>query len=479
MTVDRDLKPARAALKAKDFKRAETIANAVLEANPKAHKAYHILSLSAREQNDWGRAESTIQSALDIAPDDPETLNSYGNILSITMRGPEAQVQYSRALKRAPNYLSPALALGQLLLREKNPIEAAEVFRAALQHNPKHSGLMIGLFYALKEAEQIEQAQALLQQLPPSPDLFLARGELANLLDQKPVAETNFIQGLGHGPIAGQSFRQLIALTHRYDGVEAAAARINEIIAASPEQGGFYLAATDILSDLGQMEAAFGWLDQCVKKFGNQAEISLLRVKMLIEAGEGAAAFEISEAILKERKGDLAVMSLFVKAALMTERFDLALQASKAAQIRQRNNQFWIAIEALALRGLGQEALYNALYNYDAIQLMNFDRPPEYNIQPDFINALKAACEERLGHENSYYGGVLGSALREGTSMQSVSFGEPPFKVPNMGADFHIKPQAGQLLIYPSYMWFGSEAPNIKTRDDNMTLLLSSLVVPR
>jgi len=556
MSVEHDLTPAREALQAKDYETAESIAKSVLENNPKAHKAYHILSLSAREQNDWQRAESAIQSALEIAPADPETLNSYGNLLSMTMRGKAARQHYARALEDAPNYLPPALALGQLLLREKDPVEAIEVFRSALQHNPKHPGLMMGLFYALKEAEQIEAAQALLQQLPPSPDLFLARGQLADLLDQKPIAETNYIQGLGHGPIAGQSFRHLVELTARYDDGDAAASRMEKIIKTAPDQGGFYLSAADILSDMGKLHDAMEMLDRCVKKFGNQPEISSLRAKLLILSGDGAAAFEIAEAVLKERKGDLAVMSLFTKAALMTERFDLALQASKAAQIRQRYNQFWIGTEAIALRGLGQAEDYKALYNYDNVQIVTLETPPEYDVQSDFLVALKEACLERLEKGQSTISGPLKGGLRtrrdlrfaqsrvlqdyfqalgrplnayingvskvedsrlssrksEGYRLsevwsdklstqdyyenhvqpsawlnslfcidvdetpRAIKFGAPPFKVPKIESDFQIELKAGELAIYPSYMWWAM--PSIDTLSESSSLWLTSLIVP-
>lgn len=411
MTIEQQLTDAHAALKSKDYATADRLAKAVLDTDPAIHKAHHMLSISAREQNNWVGAEAHIKSALELVPNDAESLNSFGNILSVTSRGEEARAVYKSALDIAPNYLQPSLALGQLMLREKDPINAAEVFRAALVHHPKHPSLMMGLTYALKDAQQVDAASAMLSQMPPSPELALVRGQIAGMNNQRPVAEANFIQALNQGPISDQAFRNLIQITLINTDVKTAAARIEAVIAAAPEHGGFYLAGADMLSDMGQAQAGFALLDKCVAKFGVQPQITTMRAKLLIEAGDGASAFEMAETAIRALPGDLTVMTHLCRAALMTERYDLALQATKAAQQRQRNNQFWTAIEATALRGLGQTDLYRALYNYDFVQGFELQTPPEYNTQAEFLTQLKAACTERQSHGSH----PLGQSLRGGT----------------------------------------------------------------
>lgn len=542
-----DLTKAHDAYNAKDFAKADKIALEVLETNPSAHKAYQLLSMSARAQNNWAGAEDFIKKALVIDPDDAECLNSYGNILSLTSRGLEARKAYKDALAVAPNYVPPAVSLGQLMLREKDPIEAAEVFRAALTHTPNHRGLAMGLLFALKDAQQLEAAEAVLKQIPPGPDLALAAGQIAAMNKQTPVAEASFMAAMGHAPTADAGFRNLVQLSLISGDVDAAVARIEAVIKAAPETGGFYLSGADMLSDMGRPEGGFELLDACVAKFGNQPEIVSMRSKLLIEAGDGASAFELAEAAIRARPGDITTLSYIVRGGLMTERFDLALQAVKAAQDRQPNNQFWLACEATALRALGQDADYARLCDRDFISAYTLETPPEYDTQAEFLSLLKDALMARhpkgshpLGQSlrggtqttrdlrfaddrviqdffqalrapimdyidrmpaddthplfrrkaNSYrLTGAWSVALSgqgfhvnhvhpegwisssfyvevpEGTDTDSqkagsIKFGEPPFKVPHkggaMGYDHIIAPKAGQLVLFPSYVWHGT-----------------------
>ncbi|WP_371396947.1 putative 2OG-Fe(II) oxygenase [Fretibacter rubidus] len=543
MSIHPDLQKAHAALNAKDYTTADILARGVLETNPKAHKAYQILSVSAKGQNNWAGAEEAIKAALDIEPNDAECLNSYGNILYQTGRGLEARSALGKALDIAPNYVVPAVTLGQLLLREKDPIEAAELFRAALVHAPGHPSLTMGLLFALKDAQQVEAATALMSQIPPSPETALVRGQIAAMNKQKPVAEANFIAAINHPPTSDMGFRNLVQLGLINQNADAAAARIAEIIKSAPDVGGFYLSGADMLSDMGRRDEGLALLDQCVAKFGVQTEITTMRAKLLIEAGDGASAFELAEAALRERPGDLTIMAHFTRSALMTERFDLALQATKAAQQRQQNNQFWTAIEATALRGLKQDEAFRRLYNYDFVTPYDLETPPEYTTQSEFLSKLT----EELAVRQSEGGHPLGQSLRGGTQTTQdlrfadsrviqdffqalsapimdyinrmpedaehplfrrktkgyrltgawsvrlsgqgfhvnhihpegwissafyvqvpkgtdtrkdkagwIKFGEPPFAVPGMSYDHAVGPKAGQLVLFPSYMWHGT-----------------------
>ena len=421
MSIHPDLQKAHTALNAKDYQTADTLARYVLKAEPTAHKAYQILSVSAKAQNNWAEAEKAIKAALDIEPNDAECLNSFGHILYQTGRGWEARTVLRRALDIAPNYIMPALTLGQLLLREKDPIEAAEVFRAALAHAPGHPHLTIGLLFALKDAQQVDAATSLMAQIPQSPETALVRGQIAAMNKQKPVAEANFIAAINHQPTSDMGFRNLVQVTLINQDVDAAAARIAEIVKAAPDVGGFYLSGADMLSDMGRRDDGLALLDQCVAKFGSQTDITTMRAKLLIEAGDGASAFELAESALRERPGDLTIMSHFTRAALMTQRFDLALQATKAAQKRQQNNQFWTAIEATALRGLKQDDAFYHLYDYAFVSPYMLETPPEYNTQSEFLSLLT----DEVSARQSEGGQPLGQSLRGGTqTTQDLRFAD-------------------------------------------------------
>ncbi len=413
MTVEDRLKAAHTAYKNKDYSGVITEANAALELEPSAHKAHHIMAIAARDQNDWPRALTAIEAALKIEPRDAECLNTYGNLLAPLNREFEAIAAYKASLDIAPNYVQPAIALGQLYLFQKNPIQAADVFQTALSHNAEHTVLLKGLLYALKDAQQFEVASDLLAKLPPSPDIALAAGQIAKARRQTPVAEANFLRALSHPPSSLSAFKNLVQMRwkDRGDGEEVAASLIHTFVNDNPEAGPFYLFGAELLSEMGHAQAALDLIDRAETKFGEVTETQSVRAKVLIESGRGSAAFECSNKALQSRPGDLSIMAGYIRSALMVGEGELALQASKAAQQRQPKNQFWIATEATALRVIGRDDDYARLYNYDFVKAYDIAPPPEYNTQAEFLNQLKNALMQRHIHKAH----PLGQSLRGGT----------------------------------------------------------------
>ncbi len=407
----------------KDFEGAITGAKAALVLDPSAHKAHQIIALASRERGDWAGAQTAVESALAIAPRDAECLNTYGNILAVTNQKHEAIEAYKSALGIAKNYLQPAVALGQLYLQEKNPTQAADVFQTALAHAPDHPLLMRGLVYALKDAQQYELASKLLSKLPASEDLAIVRGQVAIARAQKPVAERHFVRALAHAPSSVTAFRNLVQMRWTADDAgdseedgesvahNSAAELIQTFITDNPDAGVFYLTGAELLSEMGRNDEALKLIARATDKFGALAEIDNVEAKVLVEAGQGEKAFDVASKTLQAMPGNLSVMAGYARAALMSGKADLALEASRAAQERQPNNQFWIAAEATALRALGRTDEYRRLYNYDLVQPFTLDPPPEYNDQADFLKKLKAALMARHTHKSF----PLGQSLRGGT----------------------------------------------------------------
>lgn len=404
---------AHQAYKDKDFPKAIAEAKAALGVDPSAHKAYQIIAMASRDQGDWVGAVSAIEAALKIAPRDAECLNTYGNLLAPMSRDFDAIKAYKSALEIAPNYLQPAIALGQLYLSQKNPIQAADVFQNALSHHADHPILLKGLLYALKDAQQFEIASNLLAKIPPSPDTALTAGQIAIAQRQKPVAEANFVRALSHPPSSLPAFKNLVQMrwVDKDGGEDGATQLINNFVNDNPEAGAFYLYGAELLSEMGQEDAALDLIDRAEAKFGVITDTLFVRSKVLVEAGQGAAAFELANKALQSRAGDLSIMAQFSRAALMVGESDLALQAARAAQQRQPKNQFWIATEATALRALGQDDAYRRLYNYDLVKAYELQPPAEYNTSSEFLEKLKQALMDRHIHQAH----PLGQSLRGGT----------------------------------------------------------------
>lgn len=410
MTSARDLQNAHEAYQSGDLDQADTIIATVLESEPGLAKAFQLKTLVALKRGDIQTADQAINEAVKLAPDDAEILNTHGNVLKYTGRILQAVQAYKESLKIAPNYLMAAQNLGELYLMEKDPVQAAAVFETALTHHQNHPVMMQGLLYALKDAQQNEPAMALLSQMPQSPALALSAGQLLAANDQSSQARNAFLQALSHAPSAIMAFRNLIQIAWLQGGLDAGRAELDTLIQNSPDTGFLYTHGADLLAEMGDLNHAGALLDACEKKFGPQAEISLERAKLCIRSNTGAEAFKHAEAALKLRPGDPAILAEFARAALMTEQYTIALEASRHMQTRAPNQQFWLAIEATALRGMGQD--HTRLYDYARfVKAYDLDPPPEYDTLSDFLSQLKADLNER--HKTKFH--PIAQSLRGGT----------------------------------------------------------------
>ena len=410
MSVRNDLEAAHTAFQSGDLRAADTLCAEILKSAPNTAKAYQLRALIALKGNDILAAETHIKAALKIAPDDSECLNTYGNILKGLGRLDHAIAAYRKSLDVAPNYIQAAQHLGELYLIAKDPIKAGNVFEGALSHYPDNNTMQLGLLYALKDAQRTETAMQVLAELPQGPETALTAGQLLASEGRKTEAERAFRTALSHPPSASMAYTNLVQIIWLRDGYGAAVETIQTLIKTVPEAGFLYIVGADLLSQMDDNDAAQALLDQCEAKFGPQPDIDLARANSFIAQNRGEEAFALVNRALTARPGDIGLMPTFARAALMTKRFDLALDAAKNVQKFRPNDQFWIAIEATALRGLGRD--HHRLYNYENfVRPYDLEAPPEYRDMDDFLGQLKTALMERQNNQHH----PIGQSLRQGT----------------------------------------------------------------
>lgn len=410
MTAQRDLAQAHAAFQSGDLVKAEALITAVLKDNPDMAKAHQLRALIARKANDQAAAEVHIKKALSLVPNDAECLNTYGNILRATGRTLEAINAYKQSLSAVPNYLQALQSLGELYLIEKDPLAAADVFRSGLGHFKDHPVLMRGLLFALKDSQQIDAAMDLIKQIPNAPDLALPAGQLFAMQGQYVQAGAAFRQALAHPQTALLAYRNLVQNSWMTNGYEAAEATIEQVISAAPNAGFAYIQGSDLLVDMGHAPEAMMLLDRCEAKFGPQSDIDVARANIAIERGEAEAALHLSEAALSKTPGAPRVMASYVRACLMNGEFSKALETARNVLTFVPHNQFWIGVEATALRGLGEN--YQRLYDYSKfVKAYDLEAPAEYGDIAEFLTQLKSALEARHDSQNH----PMGQSLRQGT----------------------------------------------------------------
>ena len=421
MSAQTHLAAAYQAMKAKEYEAAITAASAAVEADPDSHKGYQLIAAASRLLGQPKNALIAIEKALEIAPRDAESLSSYGHILLQQGRTFEAIAALKSSLEIAPNFPQPAIALGQLYLRGKNPVQAADVFQEALAHSPEHPMLLRGLLFSLKDAQQFTSANALLAKLPGAPDVALTAGQVALGLRQKPVAEANFLRALSHPPASSLAFRALAQMQYsdsqktQAEGAQAAAQMVHKFIDDNPDAAPFYLFGAEILSELEQADAALALVTRAESKFGEVSNTQYLKAKIYNAAGEGEKGFEAASQALKSRPGDISILAELAQSALMSGRAERALQACTGMRRVQPRNQFWIAMQAAALRALGQEEDHQALQDYGFVQSHDLPPPPEYDSRDNFLAQLKTALEKRHAGESR----TLGAVVQGGTQTSS------------------------------------------------------------
>lgn len=410
MTAQRDLAAAHQAFKAEQFAEAEALCVAIIEDNPDFGKAHQLLALIALKTRDLDKAHKAILEAARLTPGDAEIHNTRGNILKYKGQIKAAIGAYEESLKIAPNYIPASQNLGELYLHEKNPLKALSVFESALAHAPDHPVMMQGLLYALKDAQQTDAALGVLQKMPQSPAAALAAGQLFAANGQTFQAKNAFVQALSHPPTAAMAFRNLVQIAWMKDGIDAGRAEIDGMVKAAPKAGFLYTEGAELLAHMGDIDGGFALLAQSEEAFGAVPELDVAKAKLHIRRNDGEVAFALSESALKAQQGNPAFLPDYARAALMTGRFDVALDAAKHMQNMMPDNQFWIAIEATAKRGLGQD--YQSLYDYDRfVRPYDLDPPPEYDSLGDFLSQLKPALDER--HGSNHF--PLAQSLRGGT----------------------------------------------------------------
>jgi type IV pilus assembly protein PilF len=124
-------------------------ANVALSADSSYAPAYNVLGLVYMKLNEDKLARQNFERALDIGPNDPETLNNFGWFLC--QREPEqmdqAMKHFEAALKD-PLYSTPEMAntnAGTCELSRGNYRSSEEYFQKALMLKPKYSPALIGL----------------------------------------------------------------------------------------------------------------------------------------------------------------------------------------------------------------------------------------------------------------------------------------------------------------------------------------------
>jgi predicted Zn-dependent protease len=395
------------------FAEAETVLAPLLDGaeSANAHLALAALQLAAR---DWPRAVAVLESGLARHAHHTALLARHAALLWMTGHGAHFAQRLHAALAASPDDAALRLALASALANAGFADEGEAVLREGLQRRPHDATLNALLALRCAETDRPQEARAAIAQaLAVAPELPLVRENAAivALVDADADAALLHTAWLVAGRPLGQFAWALRVLALRLAGN----------------------AAWQALSDPSRV----------------------CRVAPLA-APEGYATIGDFNRVLAERLSERH--NLVAHPLVNSVRGGTQVEIHPAAESDPVIQAFLRAIQAPI-------ADYIAQMPQDTAHPLWQRKRAGFRLSGCWTVRLRGSAGRHVSHihpegwiSSAYYVDVPpeipASATREGW----LSFGRPPYPVPGLEALGHVRPEAGQLALFPSYQWHGVEA---------------------
>jgi predicted O-linked N-acetylglucosamine transferase (SPINDLY family) len=175
------------------------LAEMMLARNPQDARVLHIHGLVKFSLGDPAAATALLQRSLQVRPD-PSVLSDLGVTLRVQGHFAESEAAYRRALQLDPSLTQALGNLGNVLLDQHRPDEAATVLVEALQRAPDQTWLLRSLALSLMARGASDRAETLLRRAleidPADADAHETLGALLGPSGRPIEAETHHRAGL-------------------------------------------------------------------------------------------------------------------------------------------------------------------------------------------------------------------------------------------------------------------------------------------
>lgn len=456
---------------------AEQESRRLLAANERDSTAWSLLAMTLREQLRLPEAEQAYRRAIEVAPSRPQAYHNLGSVLSRMDRAEEALQALDRAqalgLSGLELVFNRGLALTQLLRLD----EAERAFEQAVAFNPLHGeaqvnlarvrfmrgdanfsrsiadaasgrsdpNLQILLSLVLRRAGDLARAESMLrdvmQRHGPSPEARAALAEVLLESAQLKEAETHALEAAGAHPNDARISDILVAILLSRGRAQDALPfiqRQRELHPLGQSWLAYQATAARMLGDPSYQELYD--YDRLVRTYDIEAPIGWSSMRelneALLQALDARHPFARHPLDQSLRNGSQTARSLLVES-------DRAIRSIlEIFQLPLQDYQQRIGADPkhpLTARNRGRAVITGAW----SVQL----RREGYHVNhvhPDgwISSAYYVAVPEEVRDENLMSGWL--------------KFGEPRFAVPGAGAEAVVQPRAGRLVLFPSYMWHGT-----------------------
>jgi Flp pilus assembly protein TadD len=483
-----------------------------LQMVPAARNARHNLALTLNELGRLPEAEAECRRVLLHHERDAEAWSLLGFILTNQKRLTEAEVAYRRALQLNPRYAVAHHNLGSLLIQTDRAEEALGALdRAQTLGTPDFEllfsrGRALTLLYRLDEAEDCFAKAVVVRQGHVEAQLNLARLRFMR-------ADPDFTRGLtaaiGSAPDDLKLQALLATVLFRAGQYPAAEARIRDVLKRTDPPPQFRALLAQVLFEAGRLAEAETEAMEAAAALPRDSETVEILVSILLSRGraEDAIPFihvqrsrepDVQSWIAYEATAARLLNRPIYKSLFNYERFVRTwrpeapagwssmqeLNAALVTALRARHRLISHPLDQ-SLRN-GSQTTRNLVADQDpAIQaiLRSFAEPlrmylSEIGDDPNhpFTKRNRGSASITEGwsvqlhrggfHVNhihprgwissSYYVEVPAEVNEPTLKSGWLKFGEPRYSVPGAVADHYVQPEAGLLVLFPSYMWHGT-----------------------
>ncbi len=396
------------------------------------------------ERGDTGAALAELESLARDFPDSPQLLVHLASSLHTEGRSEAAETLLVRALERWPAHPALHTQLARLRWQRGAGLEAMRHIEQAIERQPHEMHLRLVAADLLRQAGAGEQALGLLVrglELVPESAVFLtSAGALLEGMDRVGEARKYLREAQQRAPRSPAVRRNLVPALLRTGAAAEARAILDGLLAEFPDDQLLVAQRATALRLLGDPEYAQLYdYARLVKTFTLQpstafaslAEFNAAFARELLQLHRGLRhplEQSLRGGSQTERnlpRDNPVVAAFFSMLEAPIRAYLAALRPGDRAHPVDRRNR-----GAFRLSGSWSVQLQPGGYHIDHVHPRGWLSSAYYVALPDVSDA--------------------------GTRAGWIRFGEPGMRITGYHAEHFVRPEAGMLVLFPSYMWHGT-----------------------
>ena len=315
-----------------------------VELGPNQPQSLNNLGIAYFDTEDFEAAEQCYRRALALAPAYAEAYSNLGNVLRTTKRLEEAVAAYNRAIALKPNYAEAYNNLGTALRDQKKAAESEPVYRKALALKPDDPATLNNLSLALMELDREEEAVQMLTRSsaldPPNGRTYVYLGSALLSLDRIEEAEAALQRALALTPEDADVHNLCGRIRLDQSRPDDAVASFRAAITKKPDMVDAHNSLGNALKELGRVDEAMESYDTA-KRIDPKATAVYIN---LVDAKSFKSAADPDLIAMEDLAKELPSMS-------EDDRMQLHFALSKAyGDLERHGESFQHMLEACALK---------------------------------------------------------------------------------------------------------------------------------